>query len=170
MRSLKIALLATVAAAAFTSATLAADPIIMIDEPMYVQPASSSWDGPYVGLFVLGQTTDGFGVGVNAGVNFSTDGLLFGVEGDVAYLAGTNAWQGQVVGKLGAALADEAVIYGLAGIGSHSVDGAYVPVGIGAEVMVADSISLKGQYEYHWDLGGVGTSDHVGKVGLNFHF
>ena len=39
-----------------------------------------------------------------------------------------------------------------------------------------DNISLKGQYEYHWDvsesdaLATTTDSAHVGKFGFNFHF
>ena len=42
--------------------------------------------------------------------------------------------------------------------------------GVGAEFMVADNLSIKAQYEYHWDTDAVGSSAHVGKIGLNWHF
>jgi opacity protein-like surface antigen len=171
MRTLKIAALASVAVAALTSATLAADPIVMVDSPI-IDDVSFGWDGPYAGAFILGTTSGngGFGVGVNLGVNMSADMLVFGIEGDAAWVNGTTGYQAQVVGKLGAALSDDAMIYGLAGIGVDGLNGAYVPVGLGVEFMVAQDLSLKAQYEYHWDLAAPGASAHVGKVGLNFHF
>ena len=171
MRTLKIAALATVAVAALTSATLAADPIVMVDTPV-IDDVSFGWDGPYAGVFVLGTTSaaGGFGIGVNVGVNMSADALVFGVEGDAAWISGGTGWSAQVVGRLGAALSDDAMLYGLAGIGADGANGAYIPVGIGAEFMIADNMSLKAQYEYHWDLGAPGASAHVGKVGVNFHF
>jgi outer membrane autotransporter protein len=50
-------------------------------------------------------------------------------------------------------------------VGFSNAGGVYIPVGVGAEVAVADNLSLKAQYEYHWGNGG-----HVGKLGLNFRF
>jgi opacity protein-like surface antigen len=172
MRTLKIAALASVAVAALTSATLAADPIVMVDTPPIIDDVSFGWDGPYAGVFVLGTTSGGggIGVGVNLGVNMSADALVFGLEGDAAWVSGPTMWQAQVVGRLGAALSDDAIIYGLAGIGADGLNGAYVPVGIGAEFMMADNMSLKAQYEFHWDLAAPGANAHVGKVGVNFHF
>lgn len=170
MRTLKIAALASVALAALSTATLAADPIVMVDTPPVMDDVSYGFDGPYAGIFVLGQTNPGsLGVGLNLGVNVSSDALVFGVEGDAAWVSGGVGWQAQVVGRLGAAVSDDAMIYGLAGIGANGLNGAYVPVGVGAEFMIADNMSLKAQYEFHWDLGGGGNS-HVGKVGLNWHF
>jgi hypothetical protein len=36
--------------------------------------------------------------------------------------------------------------------------------------MVADNMSIKAQYEFHWDLTAAAQNNHVGKIGLNFHF
>jgi opacity protein-like surface antigen len=171
MRTLKIAALASVAVATLTSATVAADPIVMVDTPV-IDDVSYGWDGPYAGVFVLGQTNPGaFGVGVNLGVNMSADALVFGVEGDAAWVSSGVGWQAQVVGRLGFLLSDDAIIYGLAGIGANGLNGAYAPLGVGAEFMIAENMSLKAQYEYHWDLSASPAQDaHVGKVGVNFHF
>lgn len=168
MRTLKIALLATVASAAFSSAAFAAD-LIIDDSPIYSAPAASyGLDGPYMGIYVLGMSAPAtFGAGVVLGANFATDGFLLGIEGDLAVNT-TPDFFGQVVGKAGFMAGDSAAIYGLAGAGWDTLSGFYVPVGIGAEFLVSDGLSLKAQGEYHWTNGG--TDRIVGKVGLNWHF
>ena len=191
MRTIKIALLATVAGAALTTATLAADPIVMMDPtPVVDNFTGFDWEGVYAGLYISGQTDDTapatdsvWGIGGNVGVNFLLDPVLIGVEGDITVLTDNNVlpadtadWQGQAVGRLGVLITDNVLAYGLAGFGAHSDTGAYVPVGAGLEVALTDNISLKGQYEYHWDvsesdaLATTTDSAHVGKFGFNFHF
>jgi opacity protein-like surface antigen len=163
MRSLKIALLATAATVALSSATLAAD--LIIADPMVIDNMSSfDWDGPYAGLWVSGQTTPvAFGLGADLGVNVVADNVLFGVEGDVAWLS-NSSWTVQAHAKLGW-IADTTAFYVFAGKGANSLGGGYVPLGVGAEFAVADNMSLKAEYQYEW-----GTNAHVGKLGFNWHF
>jgi opacity protein-like surface antigen len=192
MRTIKIALLATVAGAALTTTTLAADPIVMLDPtPVVEQFSGFDWEGVYAGLYVTGRSdstapgvTDGvWGVGGNVGVNFLLDPVLLGVEGDISIYTDNNLlpadtadWTGQAVGRVGVLVTDNVLAYGLAGFGAHSDTGGYVPVGAGLEVALGDRFSLKGQYEYHWDvsesdaLATTTDSAHVGKFGFNFHF
>src|SRR5690606_7165876 len=66
--------------------------------------------------------------------------------------------------------ADSFAFYGLAGIGANSDTEAYVPVGVGAAVLVTDNLSLKAEYQYQWDIDDGADDDHVGKIGFNFHF
>ena len=169
MRTLKIALLATAATAALSTATLAAD--LIIDAPaIYQEPAVASYGlgGPYAGLYVLGQSHPGaLGIGVVLGVNMPADGFLLGIEGDAAITASSDAY-GQVIGKIGLMPSEAVAIYGLAGVGVNSHDGFYVPVGAGVEFAVAENLSLKAQYEYQWDPDH--TDNHVGKIGFNFRF
>lgn len=164
MRTLKIALLATVATAALSSATYAAD-LIIEPEPIIDNTFGFDWEGPYAGLWIGALTNPGvFALGADLGVNVLVDSsLLAGFEGNVAWDTGS-AWSVQGHGRLGF-VADQAVIYGLVGVGWHSVEGGYVPVGIGAEFAVADNLSLKAEYNYQFF-----TDRHVGKVGFNFHF
>ncbi len=168
MRSLKIVLLATVAAAAVSTATHAADAIVMTDvvpEPMY---AAAGFDGPYAGLYVLGATNPGsVGIGVNLGVNFSADALLFGIEGDADWR--THGYDLQVHGKLGFMAGDNAAVYVFSGFGYNHNNGTYVPLGIGAEFGVADNMSIKASAEYDWSIAH-GNDNVVGKLGVNFHF
>jgi outer membrane immunogenic protein len=192
MRTIKIALLATVAGAALTTATLAADPIVMMDPtPVVEQFTGFDWEGVYAGLYGAIQTDDTtappsdtvFGVGGNVGINFLLDPVLLGVEGDITILTDNNLlpadtvdWTGQAVGRVGVLVTDNVLAYGLAGFGAHSDTGGYVPVGAGLEVALGERVSLKGQYEYHWDVSesdAIATttdSAHVGKFGFNFHF
>lgn len=169
MRTLKLALLATAATVAFSSATFAAD--LIISEPAVIDNSVGfDWEGPYAGLFVSGQTTPAvFGLGANLGVNVLLDNsLLAGFEGEVAWLS-NSTWQGDVSGRLGF-IADAALIYAHIGVGANSSTGAYVPVGVGAEFAVADNLSIKAEYAYQWDWDNGAQSAHVGKIGFNWHF
>ena len=162
MRTLKIALLATVAAAALSSATLAAD--LIISEPVIDNSFGFDWEGPYAGLWIGGYTTPAFALGADLGVNAMIDeSLLIGVEGNVAWLSNPS-WEAQLHGRLGF-VADTALFYALLGVGINSAAGVYIPVGVGVEFGVADNLSLKAEYNYQW-----GNNVHVGKVGFNWHF
>jgi opacity protein-like surface antigen len=171
MRTFKLALLATVATAALSSATLAAD--LIIDAPeMYAPAASYGLDGPYVGFYVLGDShTTSFGGGVVLGANFAQDSFLLGVEGDLS-ITTVPDWYAQVIGKAGFMAGDSAAIYGLVGVGwtSDHAGRFYVPVGVGAEFAVSDNLSLKGQVEYHWTNTAGAHDTVVGKLGLNWRF
>ena len=168
MRTLKIAMLATAATVALSSATFAAD--LIIAEPIIDNTVGFDWEGPYAGLFISGQTTPSvFALGANLGVNVMIDNsLLAGFEGEIAWLS-DSTWQGDVEGRLGF-VAGMAIIYGHAGFGANSSTGVFVPVGIGAEFAVADNVSLRAEYTYQWDIDNGAQSAHVGKFGFNFHF
>jgi opacity protein-like surface antigen len=170
MRSLKLALLATAAVAALSSAAAAADLIVdvPIDEP--VIDNSFSFDGAYIGAFIQGQTPPtAFGIGVNLGVNMLMDNILLGAEISGAVLTGPN-WDGQLTGKVGGLVADNAIIYIYSGAGSKTFTSWYVPIGIGAEVAVADNVGIKAEIQYNWDLTTPAQNSAAAKVGLNFHF
>ena len=170
MRSLKLALLATAAIAAFSSAAAAADLIVdvPIDEP--VIDNSFSFDGAYIGAFLQGQTNPAtFGLGVDFGVNALMDSLLIGAEIEGVAALGPN-FSAQVTGKVGGLVSDNAIIYAYSGLGSRTPTSFYVPIGIGAEVAVADNVGIKGEVQYNWDLTAAGENSVAAKVGLNFHF
>jgi opacity protein-like surface antigen len=165
MRTLKIALLATVATAALSSATLAAD-LVIDAAPVIDNSYGFDWEGPYAGIWVGGLTNPNvFALGADLGVNVLLDSsLLAGVEANASWES-NSTWSLQAHGRLGFVAGDQAVIYGLAGVGWNSGSGGYVPLGVGAEFAVADNMSLKAEYNYQW-----GPNRHVGKVGVNFHF
>lgn len=169
MRLLKTALFATVATLAISAAAFAAD--LIVDTPADpIVDNSFTWDGAYIGFFVSGQTVpSAFGLGANLGVNALQDNILFGGEVSAAYLS-DGSWTGQVHGKLGFLLAPEVALYGLAGIGTHSANGVFVPVGLGIEAGLADNLSLKAEYQYNIDLSTAAQNSHVFKAGLNWHF
>jgi opacity protein-like surface antigen len=171
MRSLKLALLATAAVAAFSSAAAAADLIVDVPISEPIIDNSFSFDGAYIGAFLVGQTApDAFGVGANFGVNVLMDSLLVGAEIEGVVATGPN-YSGQVTGKIGALISDNAIIYAYSGLGSRTPTSWYVPVGIGAEVAVADNVGIKGEVQYNWDLTGPAAQNSVAaKIGLNFHF
>lgn len=168
MRTLKIALLATVATAALSSATLAAD--LIVSEPVIDNSYGFDWEGAYAGLYVLGHSDGLFGIGVDAGVNVEvSEDFLLGVQGELAWLS-DNTWLGQIHARAGFLVSDEALLYGLAGVGFDSVWDAYIPVGVGAEFAVADNMSIRAEYQFQWDLDNSAEDAHVGKIGFNWHF
>ena len=159
MRSLKLALLATAAVAALSSAAAAADLIVdvPIDEP--VIDNSFSFDGAYIGAFLQGQTAPAaFGIGVNFGVNALMDNLLVGAEIDGAVAAlGPNSrrpvhrqgrWSDLPTTRSSTSTPVSA---------SSTPTSWYVPIGIGAEVAVADNVGIKGEVQYNWDLTTAGS-------------
>lgn len=164
MRTLKIALLATVATAALSSATFAAE-LIVDTAPVIDNTVAFDWEGAYAGLWVGGYSNPGaFALGADLGVNVLLDtSLLAGVEGNIAWLS-NSTWEGQVHGRLGF-VADSALFYGLVGVGANSTAGVFVPVGLGVEFGVADNLSLKAEYNYQFV-----TNRHVGKIGFNWQF
>jgi opacity protein-like surface antigen len=170
MRSIKIALLATAAVAALSSATFAAD--LIVDTPSApVIDNSFNWDGPYIGAFLQGQThPSAFGLGVDFGVNALMDNILVGGE-----ISGAIAWpnhvaSGQGTVKIGGLISDQAAIYGYTGIGSKQYSSWYVPVGAGLEVAINDNTTIKGEAQYNFDLNHSSQNSATVKVGLNWHF
>jgi len=104
MKSISLLLAAGVSTLVLASAAHAADLIIVDTEPMMpgIVETSTSWDGPFVGVFGgygWGSTDfegappdtdfpepEGWLLGVNAGVNFTlTDGIVAGIVGDIAW-------------------------------------------------------------------------------------
>ena len=172
MRTLKLALLTTLAVAGISSAASAAD--LIIDQgpapaPIVDNYSSVDWSGPYAGLFVSGQTDSVYGLGADLGVNtLINNNLLAGVEGSVQWL-NNDTWQGQVNGKLGFA-AESFAFYGLAGIGTNSDTEAYAPLGVGAEFKLTDDFSLKAEYQHQFDLDDSNEDSDAIRVGFNFHF
>jgi opacity protein-like surface antigen len=170
MRSLKLALLATGAAVALSSAAAAADLIVDVPIQDPIINNSFSFDGAYIGAFVTGQTApNAFGVGVNLGVNALMDSLLIGGEIEGVIATGPN-YSGQATAKIGGLVSDSAIIYAYSGIGTRTPTSYYVPVGIGAEVGVSDNIGLKAEVQYNFDLSAAAQNSVAAKVGLNFHF
>ncbi|WP_158626059.1 outer membrane protein [Arsenicitalea aurantiaca] len=191
-------LLASAAAlAVMTGSVYAADLYIPVEQP-YIPEVSAplNWTGAYVGVHagygwgdvdvdgfaVDGEDIDGWLAGVQAGYNVNLDGVVLGIEGDIAWAnisgsyedAGTTTtatvdWLATIRGRVGFA-ADAFLIYGTAGVAFAGVDvdfdggSTQFPddsdsnthtgwvVGAGIETMVTETISLKAEYLYH-DFG-----------------
>lgn len=152
---------------------------------------------------------DGWLVGVQAGYNWQMDGgFVLGVEGDLSWsnIGGEDEnfpddevtrsidWTGSIRGRAGVAF-DSILLYGTAGLafasssadvfedsfgGSDSATHLGWTAGIGAEVLVTEDVSLRGEYRYtnygeeDYDFGGIPITTsfdtHTVTVGLNFHF
>jgi outer membrane immunogenic protein len=170
MRTLKLAMLATAATAALSTSAFAADLIMDVPEAPAVVDNTYTWDGAYFGAFVSGQQVPStLGIGVVVGVNASSDAILFGGELEGSLLS-DGSWTAQADGRLGVFVADNIALYGFAGIGTHSANGAFVPVGAGLEFGVAENVSLKTEYQYNFDWDNAAQNSNVVKVGLNWHF
>ena len=154
----------------------------------------------------------GWLAGVQAGANFQMDSFVLGIEGDISWadIAGDSSdisddilytnvdWVGTLRARAGLAF-DSILLYATAGVAFASVsqwvdddfsgDTDTVTgtrfgwvAGVGAEAMVADNVSLKGEVLFHdladtdtdFDNGTTYYDDSVSfttfKVGVNFHF
>lgn len=171
MRSLKLALLATAAVAAISSAAAAADLVVDVPISDPVIDNSFSFDGAYIGLFLEGHTVpNAVGIGANLGVNALMDNLLIGAELEGVVSTGPN-YSAQLTGRVGGLISDNAIVYAYSGIGARTGTQWYVPIGIGAEVGVAENVGIKAEVQYNWDLSGPAAQNSVAaKIGLNFHF
>lgn len=171
--------------------------------------ANIDWASLPTGLFSGEFSVDGWVAGVQAGINFQTDNIVYGVEADVSWsnIAGQNEevlpfadsnrnidWTGSLRGRLGFS-AGSFLLYGTAGIAvaqstldyngiiTDTVDSAThlgLTVGVGAEYMIADDISLRGEYRFTTygtetyqasvlDID-TGFDTHTATIGVNFHF
>lgn len=163
---------AAVALLALSPAALAAD--LAIDPPMVADDAASgSFEGPYVGIF--GTTYPGagqYGAGVELGYNLlPAENVLLGFEvSGVAFATGYDpeVW---FKGKLGFT-ADSFAVYGFGEVGAYFSGGTATQqygVGGGAEVFVADSVSLAGEVGMRADFGNSLANPHA-QLGVRFHF
>lgn len=187
MKSLLLASVAFVAAASATTA-FAAD--LIIEEPVaIVDVASTDWTGGYVGVnagiasadidweaFGGGLTGDydasGWLLGVQAGYNWQSDNIVYGIEADAAWadISGEDDdfapgavtrsidWNASLRGRLGFAV-ESLLFYGTAGVAvansSAEVFGEEDSAthfgwtaGVGVEALVTEDISLRAEYRF----------------------
>lgn len=161
--------------------------------------ASGTVDWALVGIPVGGSyDMDGWLLGGQIGYNWQMDSIVYGLEADlsVSDLNGADGgssrsvdWMASMRGRVGYAL-DGILFYGTAGVALAKSTGdlgffddtqTHVgwTAGVGIEAMVADNVSLRGEYRYTgfgaeiYDYGfesETGFSAHSATVGLNFHF
>ncbi len=168
------------AAALMVSGAQAADLIIPVTpEPIY-QSNGFDWEGLYVGVQggvdMFGGTTQGT-VGGVVGVNFIiADPILLGVELNGNYVWGTGIAATEFLGiaRIGAIVTDQVLVYADAGIGVYTNSPApsqnEYQLGVGVEVAVTDSISVRGQLDAVGVWGGAGFNEAKATVGVFYHF
>lgn len=208
------------------SAAFAAD-LIVDNAAIDAASPAATWEGAYIGAHLgggVGNVTweslptgffsgeydvGGWIGGVQAGINFQSNNIVYGVEADVSWsniegddddLPGavsavrTLDWTGSLRGRLGFS-AESFLLYGTAGIAvaqsTLDYDGVILDtvdtathlgltVGVGAEFMATDNVSLRGEYRYTTygdetyqasilDIS-TGFDTHTATVGVNFHF
>jgi outer membrane immunogenic protein len=201
-----VAAVAGLAAAGWTTSAAAAD--LPYGRPYTVnQPLNAySWAGPYLGGnlgYNWGSVDNnptnpsGFSGGVQAGYNWQSGNLVFGVEGDLeangaddtfAPWKFSNPWFGTVRGRVGYAL-NNVLFYGTGGLAfgetrgetfglseSHTTAG--WTAGVGAEFGFAQNWTAKVEYLYvdlsdaRFSITGLPNAYQFNlvRVGVNYHF
>lgn len=165
-----------------------------------------SWAGPYLGGNIgyewgsIGNSAakpGGVAGGVQAGYNWQSGSLVFGVEGDLqisgsedrfATYKFSNPWFGTLRGRVGYAM-NNVLVYGTGGLafgelsaqtpfGTESYTNAGWTLGVGAEVGIYQNWTAKIEYLYV-DLSGsrftaTGMSNDYNfgliRMGVNYHF
>jgi outer membrane immunogenic protein len=171
------------------------------------QPLNAySWAGPYLGanlgyewgtVFNNPAKPSGFEGGVQAGYNWQTGALVFGVEGDIEATGAddtfapwkfSNPWFGTLRGRVGYAF-NNIVFYGTGGLAFGELRGetfglsethtnAGWTAGVGAEFGLAPNWSAKIEYLYvdladsNFTVTGMTNGYRFGLVraGVNYHF
>jgi outer membrane immunogenic protein len=134
------------------------------------------WSGFYTGVFA-GLATDPagsqFGGGINAGVNAQVDFYLLGAEVAVRGLTGDagETVYGQILGRAGLVVADDAVVYAAGGYGIDlgKPDEQDVLLGGGLEFAVNETFSVRAEYLHSFPVQGTAPGGQV-TLGANFHF
>lgn len=171
--------IAALAGLVSTTAAVAADPIALpvgaAEVPVY--DSGFDWSGFYAGVYGVGQMSPvggaQYGLGINVGVNAQFDYVLVGAEVALHGLAGgtMSTTYGEVLGRIGAVVTDDVVLYAAAGygldLGAPSEDD--LLLGGGVEFAVTDQISLRAQYLHGFPINGGNPKDQV-TLGANFHF
>lgn len=141
--------------------------------PIYSNP-SSDWDGFYGGLLGTWATNpfDSFwSVGARAGFNFDLGNVVAGAEATGIYTPEWSSLDGQMVGRLGLEVGSDLLVYGDAGVGYITAPTAtpYWVAGVGAEYMIVDGISVRGDYQYKSTLPAPSVASHNFSVGVSLY-
>lgn len=134
-----------------------------------------NFNAPVVGNKGSTRNVTGAGLGVQAGYNFQSGNIVYGVEGQGTFntagnkrsatnLSAQEQYRAALKGKLGYSFGST-LVYGTAGVAiaplrisapatattvaaRRNITGAGAVVGVGVEHMLTDNISLKGELEY----------------------
>lgn len=147
---------------------------IPLDRPVIVQVVDN-FDGPYFGI---GATTiwdtNEYTPTLSIGVNKRFDAVVVGGEAWGAVNVVDNAPVIQTLGfdaKAGFVVTDTVAVYAIAGV-EVAPDTSIVrnALGVGADVVLTDNVSLTGSYKYVTDFGSFDNPSHRVSVGLKFPF
>ncbi|NOZ31566.1 MAG: hypothetical protein GXP01_00515 [Alphaproteobacteria bacterium] len=176
MRIVRTLLLGTVVGVLAGGSAISAE--ILGDQPE-AYSSDFDWNGVYVGIgasvgsFVPGPVDAGF-VDVIIGANVTNGDFLIGGEvwvGGVVPITGFFGATSQLGGEVraGVLVSDGALIY--AGLGGVIFDGGgqYATVGLGAEFVVSDNMTLDLEYKYWQGLNSAFTASSLG-ASLNWYF
>jgi outer membrane immunogenic protein len=169
--------LGAAAAALFSTAAFAADPVYAPMTPAAPMAAPAfDWSGPYVGAVagiygLIG--TNYMYSGVQFGYNFMFRGnMIAGFEVETTHIMYPLAYVNAALnGRLGVVVGDRVLLYGEAGIGTHLIS----PIGLftvagGIEVAVTNAISVFGEVKKVWAIaGGLVPYGGTFEAGVNFH-
>ena len=179
--------LGVAAVALLVSGAQAADLIIpTTPQPIY-EAAGFSWDGLYAGVNVGGAFYDGgdarVTLGGAVGVNFLvSDPILVGAEirGDYYFENDDFLSAGEflALGRVGAVVTDEVLVYAAAGVGTRFGDGfdsfGVYALGGGVEVAVTDSVTVRGEVLGYGSFDDNNDDDFFtnakATVGVFYHF
>ncbi|HEY0917910.1 outer membrane protein [Devosia sp.] len=135
------------------------------------------WTGFYAGIFGVGQTAEGtglqLGAGLDLGVNAQFEFLLVGAEVALQGLTGDvfDTAYGQILGKAGVVITDDVLLYAAAGYGIDLGAAAAndVLLGGGVEYAVNEDFTVRAQYLHGFAVTGGEPTEQI-TLGTNFHF
>lgn len=164
IRTLALSLLAATAVASFAAPALAADLVLEEDTiAMATPPADHDvYIGPLIGTY----PGDPF-VGAQLGVNMHpAENFLIGLA--VTGLVGPGFAEGWLDAHVGVAM-DSFSIYGLGGVGFSNSFGPLWQIGLGADAMVTDNVSIFAEVMLAEELGDIPDTPKV-QGGIRWHF
>ncbi len=160
----------------------AADPITVPTSTDRTLPVTAGtgfdWSGFYAGVYAGAQTPAEAGdtaglIGIDAGVNAAFDFYLVGAEVAVQGVPGDSGETvyGQILGRAGLVIADDALLYGAGGYGLdlEDPDEQDVLAGAGLELALTDSVSIDARYLRSFPMDQE-EADNRFTVGANLHF
>ena len=134
---------------------------------------AGDWDGGYIGLNYSFADDTGSPVnlaGVLAGYNWDMGTQVIGGEVELDWFPGSGVSYTSLNLRGGFEVSDSTMIFGVLGYGARNNGTTKVTrFGIGAEAMVTDTISVRGDL-MRWDE--IGGTDYLNelKLGVAFHF
>lgn len=142
-----------------------------------VSDTSYDWNGFYTGVYGVVQSSAAggtqYGAGINAGVNAQFDFVLVGAEVALHGLTGgtLDTTYGQIIGKAGVVVTENALLYAAAGygidLGAPNEDDFLL--GAGVELAVAENVSMRAQYLHGFPITGGNPKDQF-TLGAHFKF